>query len=66
MRETLLCGLQQLIVAHQNQRESELTMLKEGEFNVSKTREDVRKMNKEIQNSLQQQEVLQVSIVEYF
>lgn len=41
-------------------------MLKEGEFNVSKTREDVRKMNKEIQNSLQQQEVLQVSKVEYF
>lgn len=66
MRETLLFGLQQLIVAHQNQRESELTMLKEGEFNVSKTREDVRKMNKEMQNSLQQQEVLQVSKVEYF
>lgn len=38
-------------------------MLKEGEFNVSKTREDVRKMNKEMQNSLQQQEVLQVSKV---
>uniref|UniRef100_A0A1B6ELZ2 Coiled-coil domain-containing protein 39 n=1 Tax=Cuerna arida TaxID=1464854 RepID=A0A1B6ELZ2_9HEMI len=53
---------QQVIVAQRNQRDTEHSMLKESESKLNKTRQEIRNMNKKIQDSEHNQLLLQEEI----